>query len=63
MRSLGRPPHFLLRAHDQLAPETIRYWIRLARERGVNARKIAAAMRHLERLMAWQRAHWTKLPD
>lgn len=53
-------PIFVLRAQDRLAPETIDHWVRLARERGVSAEKIAEAERCADAMAEWPNR---KLPD
>ncbi len=48
------PPGFTLKARDELAAETIRYWCRIAAAAGVNSAKIEGAMEHAEAIELWQ---------
>jgi hypothetical protein len=58
-------PIFTLAGRDQLAPETVEFWIRRANQRGVNDNKLTRAIQHLQAIQDFQRAYpgRTKLPD
>lgn len=56
-------PLFVLRAHDELAPEIVREWARLARHEGVDAVKIVDALNVADRMEEWQVEHGKKRPD
>jgi len=62
-RSQGDEPIFVLCARDEIAPFTVRDWVERAEMRGVNAEKIADAIRLAEQMEQWQRDHGKKLPD
>lgn len=56
-------PVFVLRARDALATDAIGEWIQHARFKGVNPKKITAALDDLSTMIEWQKQHGTKLPD
>ncbi len=56
-------PLFVLRAQDNMAPDTVRLWARTARTRGVNAEKVNAAMKQADKMEAWAKEHGSKAPD
>lgn len=50
-------PVFVLRAHDRVAPATVRDWAQRAKNAGVHAEKIEEAMLVAYQMERWQRAH------
>ena len=56
-------PVFVLVARDQLAVQTLDYWIKLAEHAGVNDAKLNGARRDLAAMAAWGRTHGVKVPD
>ena len=58
-------PVFTLAGRDQLAVETVEFWIEKAKQKGVNENKIARAIRHRDWLVEFQtnNPERTKLPD
>ena len=56
-------PVFLLRANDGCAVEAVRAWIRAAVGIGVKGNMVQAAREQLNRFMAWEEEHGTKVPD
>lgn len=56
-------PIFILRARDELAIDTITFWISFAKTRGVNEHKTQEAELHREAFIRWAQDHDTKLPD
>jgi len=58
-------PHLTLIAQDNLTPSVLRYWISLARQKGVSAEKIAGVESTLRDIEKWRTANplTVKLPD
>jgi hypothetical protein len=58
-------PVFTLIGYDQLAADTVAFWIQLALYRGVNADKLTRAVQHWDAIREYQAAHpeKVKLPD
>lgn len=58
-------PVFTLLAKDVLAIETTEYWMRRARELGVNPAKMEKVQEHLNALIAYKNEHPDKMqvPD
>jgi hypothetical protein len=59
------PKPFVIKPQDKLATAAIRAWIGEAYMEGVNADKIANAVEHYNKVMAWQAANpdKVKVPD
>ena len=53
-------PVFFLRAQDQVAAATVRYWARMAKDQGADPRMIQNAFHQADRMEAWAKK---KLPD
>ncbi len=58
-------PVFTLVAYDQLAIDTVQFWIKRAEEEGVNGDKIERARQHLRAMATFESANpgRMKLPD
>jgi len=56
-------PVFILRAHDETAPATIRYWAQKARVAGSPLEKVHKALDLADEMVAWQNIHGSKFPD
>jgi hypothetical protein len=65
MREDPEQPVLTLLGQDALAIETVEHWLKLARERGVNANKIAKVEEHLYAMMEYAQQHpeRVKIPD
>lgn len=50
-------PIFVLRATDNLAPDTVRAWASSARCRGVNLKKVKDALQVADEMEAWAKKH------
>lgn len=56
-------PIFVLRANDAIAPSTVRSWADIAEGLGTPAPKIREARDLADRMVAWQIANGSKIPD
>lgn len=56
-------PLFVLRAHDRMAPMTVRQWAMRAKAFGSPKEKIDEAHRIANRMEAWAKEHGDKVPD
>ena len=57
-------PVFLLRAQDISAPETVRHWVGINRERfGAKEDILIRALDHADKMEAWQEENGCKTPD
>lgn len=56
-------PVFLLRGSDVLAPATLLHWCSLANAAGVKSDMVNSAIEHQEKMVEWQRANGSKVPD
>jgi len=56
-------PVFLLRAQDITAPGLVALWADQLASRGGDPRLVAMAHEQARRMLMWQRAHGSKLPD
>lgn len=58
-------PVFTLVAYDQISQETVEFWLKRARELGVNADKLQRSEEHLADIAAWRAANPEKIkvPD
>ena len=65
MRDDPDMPVFTLLAKDVLAIETTEFWMKRAKEVGVNAEKLAKVQDHLDALIAYKNQHPEKMqiPD
>lgn len=58
-------PTFTIVAYDQLAVETVHFWLQRARELGVNPDKMRSCEEHLADIVAWRNINpeKVKVPD
>jgi hypothetical protein len=57
-------PIFVLRAQDNMAPDTVRVWARTAQTRGVNPRKVKEAFDIADKMEKWAKENGgAKDPD
>jgi hypothetical protein len=56
-------PIFTLRAHDELAPDTVRFWAERAISEGVPPKKIDEAIQLAQEMESWQKENGSKVPD
>lgn len=56
-------PVFLIRAHDEIAPEVVRAWADYNEEAGGDDELSRLARDHADLMEAWQKRHGKKLAD
>lgn len=56
-------PVFLLRAQDENAPDTVRFWARTAERNGANTDIVEKAMVWANKMEKWQIENGSKTPD
>jgi hypothetical protein len=56
-------PIFVLRAHDELAPDIVRLWAQQAAREGTSEGKCLEALKLADRMEQWQIEHGRKVPD
>lgn len=56
-------PLFVLRAHDKLAPNTVRVWAMMARAQGTPSEKVREAMDLADDMEDWSTVNGCKVPD
>lgn len=58
-----KEPVFLLRGQDVLAPEILRQWSHLIKNRYGNFEMAMLVDRHANAMIAWQKKHGASIPD